>query len=303
MRVNELYSAVCKLGFESTLEDIPAFFYAANRAMLQINAIRPVTAILEIYHRAITNLVDGADHNIHEHLNSDVIFSSSTPAKAYYFEVLGEGECSIEVYDPKNGWVMVTTPITFNTKVYKTYHGFINPEEELSENPVRLRFMGQYIYQIRNAALYGQLYSSSPDDIPKFREYVRYDLRKLAEGFIELADNPFVSSYTRINDDYIFEDNAVLLMPSDVAREVKIKYKKAPGELVYRDDPAADDSEIELDPELAQLLPLLTAVYVLADEGDGKSEYYHQLYRERAAEIEARKRSREGAHYANVTGW
>ena len=303
MKVHELYSAVCKLGFFDTLEDIPAFFIAANRAMLQINALRPLTAILEIYHRSVDNLVNGATHDIYEHLDSDVIFEVHCAAKAYYFEVLGEGECRIEVYNPESSSWELKELISFNCRNYTIYKGFIKPDGNFTTNPVRLRFIGEYVYQIRNAALYGLIYSSSADDIPAYEEFIRYDLRKLADGFIELADNPFVSSFTRLTDDYIFEDGAVLLLPQRVAREVKIKYKKTPRSLVYADNPSGDETEIELDPELCELLPLLTAVYVLADEGDGKSEYYLQLYRERAAEIEMRKRSRESAKYANVNGW
>ena len=303
MKINELYSAVAKLGFTDSLEDISAFFIAANRAMLQINALRPLTAILEIYHRSVKNLINGATHDIHQHLDSDVIFEASGAAKAYYFEVLGEGECRIEVYNSHSNAWEIKDLISFNCKTYTSYKGFIKPDGAFTTEPVRLRFIGDYVYQIRNVALYGLIYSSSPEDIPAYEEYIRYDMRKLDEKFIELADNPFVSSFTRITEDYIFEDGSVLLLPECVAGEVKIKYKKAPKELIYSDNPLTDDTEIELDPELAQLLPILTAVYVLTDEGDGKSEYYLNLYRERASEIEMRKRSREGAKYANVTGW
>lgn len=304
MKVSELYSAVCKLGFESTLEDIPAFFIAANRAMLQINALRPVTSIVEIYHRGLNNLVNGADHKIHEHLDKDVIFSCIASAKSYYFEVNGEGVCFIEIYDrEKNQWELKDKPIEFNTKGFEVHRGLIKPDGEFTDKPVRLRFAGDYVYQIKNAALYGQIYSSSSDDIPAFSEYARYDLRELDPSFIELADNPMVGPYTRLGEGYVFEEGAVLLLPANVAQDMKIKYKRAPKEIVYTTSPSADSTEIELDPELVQLLPLLTAVYVLADEGDGKSEYYLTLYRERAAEIEARKRNREGAGYYNVTGW
>lgn len=304
MKVHELYDAVAKLGFEDSLEDISAFFIAANRAMLQVNALRPLTAILEIYHRSVDNLIPGATHEIHEHLDSNLVFESTAPAKAYYFEVLGEGECRIEVYNSAiKQWEVKHNPIIFDCRTYTAFYDLINPEGEFVSDRVRLHFMGEYVFYVRNAALYGSVHSSDPEDIPPFREYIRYDLRKLAEGFIELADNPFITSFTRITDDYIFEDNSVLLLPRDVAREVKIKYKKAPGALVYTDDPANDDSEIELDPELSQLLPLLTAAYVWADEGDGKAQYYLELYRERTAEIEMRKRSTAPATYANVTGW
>ena len=303
MKINELYSAVAKLGFEDSLEDISAFYSAANRAMLQINALRPLTAILEIYHRGCENLVAGATHDIIMHTDEPVIFECSGGARAYYFEVSGVGRCNVEVYDSDSGKWDVKIEIPFETKSFTAKRGIIKVDDEFTSAPVRLCFIGEFAYQIRNAALYGVLYSANPDDVPAYEEYIRYDLRRLADGFIELADNPFISSFTRITDNYLFESGAVLLLPPDVAREVKIKYKKRPAQLVYAESPAKDETEIELDPELAELLPLLTAVYVLADEGDGKSEYYLQLYRERSAEIEMRKRSREGARYENVTGW
>ncbi len=303
MKINELYSAVAKLGFEDSLEDISAFFSAANRAMLQINAIRPLTAILEIYHRGCENLVVGATHDIITHENDEVIFDCSGSAKAYYFEVNGVGRCNVEVYDSDASEWGIAEEIDFDSRIFTAFRGFIKPDGNFVSEPVRLRFIGDYAYQIRNVALYGVLYSGNPDDIPAYEEYIRYDLRKLAEGFIELADNPFVTSFTRLIDNYVFENGSVLLLPHDVAREVKIKYKKRPRTLIYTESPGKDETEIELDPELVELLPILTAVYVWADEGEGKSEYYLTLYRERAAEIEMRKRSREGASYANVTGW
>lgn len=303
MKISELYDAVAKLGFMDSLEDISAFFGAANRAMLQINALRPLTAILEIYHRGCENLAVGATHDIISHLDEDVVFECSGRAKAYYFEVCGTGRCVIEIYDSeRDKWEK--RPVDFSTKIFEPRRDFIKDEDgKFMDKPVRLRFQGEYAYQIRNVALWGTLYSPEESDIPAFTEYVRYDLRDLAEGFIELADNPFISSFTRLTDRYIFESESVLLLPPDVAREVKIKYKKRPRVLVYADNPASDDEEIELDPELAELLPLLTAVYVLQDEGDGKSEYYLNLYHERVGEIEMRKRSREGGRYENVTGW
>ena len=305
MKINELYSAVAKLGFEDSLEDISAFFYAANRAMLQINALRPLTAILEIYHRASKNLVVGATHDILEHTNEDLIFECSGGAKAYYFEANGTGECRVEVYNSDTSeWEECDGEIIrFSTKVYATHRGFVKLDGEFVNAPVRLRFIGDYAYGVRNVALWGILYSPEPKDIPAFTEYVKYDLRELDPDFIELADNPFISSFTRITDDYIFEAPTVLLLPREIAIEVKIKYKKRPRMLIYTDDPADDDTEIELDAELAELLPLLTAVYVFTDGEEEKSQYYLTLYRERAAEIEMRKRSREPAVYENATGW
>lgn len=303
MKIHELYASVAELGFADSLEDIPAFYAAANRALLQINALRPLTAILDIYHRRPENLIHGANHDIVEHVGEDIIYPASDIAKAYYFEVLGEGECRIEAYNASTSNWDIIKRISFTDKTFARYRGFIKRDGEFISDEVRLRFMGEYAYQIRNAALYGVVYSSNDEEVPAYEEHARYDLKELDPSFIELCDNPFLSSYTRLTEDYYFENNSVIILPANEAREIKIKYKKAPRVLVYKDSPEDDITEIELDHELVQLMPLLVSAYVWIDENDGKSQYYLDLYYRRAAEIEAKNRSREGAKYANVTGW
>lgn len=303
MKVHELYASVAQLGFADSLEDIPAFFSAANRALLQINALRPLTAIADIYHRRPENLIQGANHNIYEYTGEDVIFTASAPAKAYYFEVLGEGECRVEAYNISSSNWDVIKRIGFSEKTFTGKRGFIKRDDEFTTDEVRLRFMGDYAFQVKNAALWGVVYSSDPDNAPAFEQYARYDLHSIDPNFIELCDNPIITPFTRLTDDYYFENNSVLLLPANEAREIKIKYKKSPPLLVYGDSPEQDITEIQLDPELAQLLPLLVAAYIWVDENDGKAQYYLDLYYRRAAEIEAKHRSREGAKYENVTGW
>lgn len=303
MKIHELYASVAELGFVDSLEDIPAFYAAANRALLQINALRPLTAILDIYHRRPENLIHGANHNIIEHVGKDIIFPASDIAKGYYFEVLGEGECRVEAYNTSSSDWDVIKQIEFSKKTFTAIRGFIKRDGEFTTDEVRLRFIGEYAYQIRNVALWGVVYSSDETEVPAYEEHARYDLRKLDPSFIELCDNPFLSSFTRLTEDYYFESNSVIILPANEAREIKIKYKRAPSSLVYTESPEEDDTAIELDPELVQLMPLLVSAYVWIDEGDGKSQYYLDLYYRRAAEIEAKNRSREGAKYANVTGW
>lgn len=303
MKVHELYASVAQLGFEDSLEDIPAFFSAANRALLQINALRPLTAIADIYHRRPENLIQGANHNIYEYTGEDVIFTASAPAKAYYFEVMGEGRWQVELYNEETGDWEIQAHKDFKTTAFTPKRGLVQDDYKVTSRPVRLRFFGEYAFQVKNAALWDVVYSSDPNNIPAFEQYARYDLHSIDPNFIELCDNPIITPFTRLTDDYYFENNSVLLLPANEAREIKIKYKKSPPLLVYGDSPEQDITEIQLDPELVQLLPLLVAAYIWVDENDGKAQYYLDLYYRRAAEIEAKHRSREGAKYENVTGW
>ena len=51
MTVSQLYNSVAQLGFEDSLEEDDRFIFAANRALLQVNAIRPVTSAYVINHK------------------------------------------------------------------------------------------------------------------------------------------------------------------------------------------------------------------------------------------------------------
>ena len=304
MKIKELYESVAKLGFEDSLEDIPAFYYAANRAMLQVNALRPILSIGEIYHRACDNKALNAGHNIRYFTGEDVIIDASGPVKAYYFETLGTGEARIEIYNSVVGGWEIKDNITFSDNNEFTAHkGLIKPDGAFTDKAVRLRFIGEFAYRYRNVAFYDVVFSNDPEDVQPYTEYVTYDLKKVCDGFIELAEQPMKEGYLRLGPNYVLESPNVLLIKRECADDVKIKYKKEPKRLKYTDNPAKDETELELDPELSELVPLLVAAYIWADEGDGKYALYLELYRERAAEIERRSRSKEPAEYKLVGGW
>ena len=57
MTIADLYQSVAHLGFETSLEDEARFVYAANRALLQVNALRPATSIYMINHKPLENKI------------------------------------------------------------------------------------------------------------------------------------------------------------------------------------------------------------------------------------------------------
>ena len=57
MTVAELYKQVAQLGFEVSLEDDDRFYYAANRALLQVNEVRPAISYYLINHKPLKNLL------------------------------------------------------------------------------------------------------------------------------------------------------------------------------------------------------------------------------------------------------
>ena len=57
MTVGELYNQVVELGFEESIEDVDGFYDAVNRAILQVNNVKPAIGYYVINHRPLTNLV------------------------------------------------------------------------------------------------------------------------------------------------------------------------------------------------------------------------------------------------------
>jgi ribosomal protein L24E len=222
---------------------------------------------------------------------------------AFYFEVFGEAACWIDRYDSAIGKWDPKSDIHFATAAFEKRKGHIKPDGAFTNEPVRLRFIGNYDYSVRSVALFDKVYSSDEEKSPELSEYVRYDLNVMCHGFIGLADNPLLPGYERLTGKYFLEDGGVLLVPREYCEDLKIKYKRAPARLVWKEAPTEDDTEIELDAELSELVPILMAAYIWADEGDGKYAFYLELYRERAAEIERRQKSRAPAEYKITGGW
>ena len=292
MRVIDAYEAVSKLGFEDSLEDAKAFYFALNRAVSQINAIRPRTATFDIYHRPPPNLISGADFGARE--VSSKLEVAAEGAKAYYFEINGEGSYKVEYWDESAATNYVTVrDENFSTTGFEARRGIIRRDDgTFCDGEVRLTFFGDLVFSCRNVALYDRLYSSDEKKIIAYEPYTGYDISALCDDFISLAANPIeLVEYEYINRDYKIEDGRVLLLPHDKCGIYRVRYNRKPKELEYRTDPTLDDKEIDLDADLAELVPLLTASYVWIDDEAEKAAYYLARYQERAQVIEYKAKS------------
>ena len=300
MRVSELYSQVAKLGFEDTLEDGQAFYYALNRATVQVNAIRPKIGVIEIFNKPLDNRISDYSFTAREVFPN--VEYSAVGAKAYYFEVIGEGNYKITY--TKDDAEHTAVGNKFNTNTFTPIRGLVTTEEgNWIEDEVKLTISGDFVIYVRSAALYDKLYSSNPDDVPAFRKWVPYDISVLASDFLALEERPLTSETgITINDGYEIEDGKVLLLPYDTPGCYKIRYKKQMPKIEYTNAPLSDDTEIELDDELCTLLPLLMASYLWLDDEPTKAQYYLTLYTARANEIEYKTKQLKPLNY-NTNGW
>lgn len=304
MKLSELYKSVAQLGFEDSLEDDDRFFYAANRALLQVNKLRPAIGCYYINHKPLDNLVKEASFTPIEK-EEEIIFEA-TGAKSYYFEADGNGVLYVEQYNTElDRWDVITSVELTSTRTFVPYRGFIKKEGKFVGGLVRLRFSGEYLYSIKNVAMYKHLYSDNVDDIPAYESYTRYNLSELVEDFLTFSCPPIFEGERNciLNQDYEIEGKSTIMLPYDKKGLYRVLYEKCPTLLVNKGDTPNDETLIDLDEEMCSLLPPLIAAYVWCDDEPTKAEYYMNLYRERVSELEHFKAATTPTQIRSVNGW
>ena len=304
MRVSELYKQVSALGFEDSLEDDNRFYYAANRALLQVSAIRPAISSYIINHKPMANLLKVNTFSPIER-SEDLCFEAPD-AKAYFFEADGNGTLYIEIQDEASGaWIIIGAQEFSSARRFVSYKGFIKKDGSFVNGMFRLRFVGEYLYSVKNVAMYRHIYSSSVNDIPDYEPYTKYDISHLVSDFLSLESPPISEddSYERLNQNYDVEGGRIIILPYSAEGCFKVLYRRKPKELEIEGPASDDETIIDLDEELCTLLPTLIASYVWAEDEPAMAEYYLSLYRERAADIERRIRSAAPVTIRNSNGW
>lgn len=302
MTISELYVSVAQLGFEDSLEDDQRFFYAANRALLQVNAIRPAIRSYIINHKPMRNRVKEETFMPVE--KADELCFEASGVRAYYFEADGNGQAYIEKYDGAS-WSIIGKVKLSASEGFVPYRGFIRDGSDIVDGEVRLRFTGPYLYSVKNVAMYANILSDRIEDIPAYEQFTRYDMSRLCSDFLSLSSPPIRADreYTCLNQGYDVENGRVILLPYDAGGLYKIIYHHKPTLLKGDNAPKDDGTVIDLDEELCALLPILIAAYVWADDEPEKAQYYLALYRERAVDIERRLRDNTPVFIKSTNGW
>lgn len=189
-------------------------------------------------------------------LDEDFIFQQ-TGSKAYYFEV--DNIATIYIEEFNNGsWNALSTISNSIKNEFTAYKGLITPT--VSTNLIRLRFSGDYVYSIRNYALYKYAFPTV-DDVQEYSPYLRYDM---PSNFMELKEIMFETN----NKQYMpltncFWENKNLLIAYDLKGQIIIDYFKYPDTIT---SDSLDSMQFEVDTDAQELIPLYIAARVLIDE-------------------------------------
>ena len=308
MTVKELYDSVAQLGFETSLESDERFIYAANRAILQVNRVKPLTSIYKLNHFPLKSLIEGDNFNPVCKDKEELIFVAKG-ARSFYFECNGSGTVIIEKSTDCKTWdknPIGSVTLSSQDKRFIEYSGLINDAGSVVNDWVRLRFVGDYLYYVQNVAMYGALLGANKEDIPVYARNTTYNIASLTSDFLAFVCPPIADASRGkafvLNQDYFIEEDGKILIPASVNGVYDICYKRKPREITA-EDLDSDSKLVDLPEELCAILPNLIASYIWVDDEPDKAQYYLSLYREQVAEIEARKKDMRPFVYRNKTGW
>ena len=290
MRVSELYNQVAGLGFESSLESDDRFYEAANRALLQVSDVRPEARYHIINHKPLKNVIGRSDFAPIER-SEDLCFEAHG-GKAYYFECDGNGVAFIEVMKDGIAKTVDTVLLRSDNRVFRAYSGFIKDGNKFVDGLVRVRLSGEYTYSVRFAAIYDKVYSDKVEDIPAYEPYTRYDISKAVDDFLALASPPITDDEEHyiLGQDYYVENGRVILLPYSATGCYKVAYKHRPTRISDMESAESNSDEIDLDDDLAELMPLACAMYIWAQDEPDLVNHYSTLYQQRVSEIVSRTR-------------
>ena len=284
MTPSNLKTTTALLGFSETLSDLSdgaesAFYAALNRALAELDRLRPRTGTLFLTHAPAENLAEFPHFHLAAGTSRTEAFDA---AGAYYFEATGTGECTVCVKD-------ATVVHRFaNEPTPRAFAGTVS-------GSVTLTFSAADDCEIRDFGVY-EIETSAPVGGGRF---VGYALGERLSDFALLAEPPARLQngvYLPLSDGYYLEDGNRLYLDRALSGDYRIRYRKRAPTVTEETD---DESELPLDRDLAELAPLLIAYYLLLDDDPDKALAYLVLYREQANAIrQSDPRTRAGGYYS-----
>lgn len=238
--INQFSTDGVELSVAETSDFRLTFLNHLNTAQNTFSKRDKIQASHSLTQNPITNLL-GDTFDITQHLDEDINFEADS-AKSYYFEVDKACAVYVEEETATDVWTTLAT-LTLTPTSFTEYRGLITASD--TDNAVRLRFSGSYIYNIRRVALYGYTFASA-SDVPQFKPWNVY---ALPADYLELKQIDYNGdSLYRNNlaDYYIQKKN--LYIKYDVVGSFDVFYYKRPTILT------ADGNEPEIEKSNHQYL-------------------------------------------------
>jgi hypothetical protein len=219
---------------------------------------------------------------------------------AYYFEVDNVSNIKIEVLEEG---VWVTKNSIENRKSnpgkFVEHKGFIeNPDKK----KVRIVFGGIIPYHIRNIAIYHKNYNlgdNKTDYIPDYKPYNIYDLTKVVKDFYKIEKLYHEDEVHELvnRNDYVMQDDKTLVIDERLSGNFILKYQPYPQKITLETD---DDTKIQLEDEVALILPLYIASQLYKDDDIAMATMYRNEFE---TALENMYPTYNDLKFVNKSGW
>lgn len=232
------------------------FADVAQKELAQVKKIHSVFSLSNNPIKPQQGLLQGFD--IKQHLPGTDIIDMFQGSQAYYFEVDNVGDIYIEE-STVSGWVPL---VTINNTVkgqFTAYKGLINASNPL--NQIRLRFSGNYVYNIRNKALFAYSFPSV-QDVPDYRPYIKF---QMPSDFMELQ-KVIQQGDPRTYIDMIsfkWEGKKTFVLNYYDVGSFDVHYYRYPTTI---DSTTPDTYDFEIDIEAQEAIPFFLGGHALMDE-------------------------------------
>ncbi|MFA6808401.1 MAG: hypothetical protein WCR27_05360, partial [Eubacteriales bacterium] len=183
---------------------------------------------------------------------------------------------------------------------FKAFKGFIPNEGKES---VTIEFSGSYPYRLRNIALYDIEFKTEKDIWENVR-YKRYDLSEITKDFYKLLNTDVAiekkENNYRKTEDFYWEGDSVLVLDGTIEGTWTIHYYSYPKNITGE---TKDDEDIELDQEVANILPLYMASQLIEDDDLSTAYYIRQQYDVAKENLSASIGYGNKSEFIDVLGW
>lgn len=296
MTPNEIKEEVGRLALEKTAEVAEGPFWSAiNRAAAEINRLRPLTGVLEIY--------NGNPERVFT-LKRAECYGKGKPftvtvenCASCYFKISGGGEITVT----KDDIAICTKELHANRKTNE--YRIVIPDDD-TEGAITVTVSGQHLGTIAEAILYKEKYSEDESDVPASGLYNIYRLSELAPDIsfvksVQYEEGGDLSEAMRESHNYAIPNGTELWLMKARPGNYRIYYAKR----LPRITREGENAPIFLDEDLAMLMPLLVCYFVWLEDKPEIAEAMYTQYLKGAAEIKNEARADQYPSVQDVYGW
>lgn len=253
---------------ESTKDYLAGMPYAANEGLDRLaTAGKFIVESLNLAHMPAKNLLQ--ENSISD---GNSVFTAEN-GHSYYFQYSGIGTAVISGGDED---------VTIDINSFGTFSEFKGNYANSGNNTITITFTSPYPSKVKNIAIYADIFPTinGVDIVPEYGKYVKYDLKELAPSFYSMFGNSLVyegeSSTIYLNTtDYYKESDHILVLPKDKPGMYTVYYNAYPGQIDYETE---DDYVLDIDKEVADLLPLYIASQLYKDDDNGIATTYRNEF-------------------------